>query len=241
MEPTSTSPHFDLNSLLNLQNAYITNYDKGVEGTSITDLNNKLNDIYDNVQKSQIGANSTLLNQNTVNNILETESQRLIDKKKNIDLAVQGQKRMINLNENYKMRYAAYTHIVIVFVIMVILAITVTLMSQYFTFIPGAIYILLYIIIISYGLVHMYILYNGLSKRNPTNYNEILISAPDVGLGSPAGANSSGVGDDYTNALGPFYNCVGQNCCSQGVIWSPVSGCSLYASPSAASPAPAAA
>lgn len=240
MSTSSTSPHFDLKSFLDVQKGYVTNYNDDTDAAAISNINSNLETISKTVKDSQIGANSTLLNQNTVNNILETESQRLIDKKKNIDLAVQGQKRMINLNENYKMRYAAYTHIVIVFVIMVILAITVTLMSQYFTFIPGAIYILLYIIIISYGLVHMYILYNGLSKRNPTNYNEIIISAPDVGLGSPASANSSGVGDEYTNALGPFYNCVGQNCCSKGVIWSPVSGCSLYASPSAASPAPAA-
>jgi len=240
MAPPSPSPRFDLNSLLDLQKAYVTNYNKDTDEVAIKAINNGLSGIKTAIDKSQLDANSTLLNQNTVNTILETESKRLNDKKNNIDLAIQGQKRMINLNENYKLRYAAYTHIVIVFVIMVILAIMVTLMSQYFTFIPGAIYILLYIIIISYGLVHMYILYNGLSKRNPTNYNEIILPPPDVGLGSPASANASGVSDDYTGALGPFYNCVGQNCCAKGVIWSPVSGCSLYASPSAASPAPAA-
>jgi hypothetical protein len=231
MTTPSTSPHFDLTSFLNLQKNYTADLNGSSQTGAITSLSNNLKQIFDNSQASQIGANATILKQNEVNSILESENQRLLDKKQNIDTAIQGQKRMIKINENYQMRYAAYTRMLMVFVLMVFLCIVVKIMAKYVTIIPEAVYILFYIIIITVCLVIIFIQFLSLKSRDPADYNTIMMSPPlNVG-GSPTATNQSGVSSDYTNQFGDYYNCVGQNCCAKGIKWSPLTGCALTPSP----------
>jgi hypothetical protein len=231
MTTPSTSPHFDLTQFLNLQKNYTADLNGSSQTGAITNLSNNLKQLYDNSLVSQIGANATVLKQNEINNILESENQRLLDKKQNIDTAIQGQKRMIKINENYQMRYKAYTRMLMVFVLMVFLCIIVKIMSKYVTIIPEAIYIVFYILIITICLVVIFIQYLSLSSRDPTDYDVIMMTPPlNVG-NSPIASNPSGVGNEYTKQFGDFYNCVGQNCCAKGIKWSPLTGCALSPSP----------
>ena len=231
----SVAPHFDLSSLLNLQKNYAINLDginvSGVgEDPAIKTLNAKLKTINDDVQNSQTAASKTLLNQNTVNSILNTENERLMAKKANIDVAAQGQQRMINLNNNYQKRYAVYSKIFMVIVGFIAVILLLNFLSTYFTIIPRSIYILLYIVIVTGSLIYIIMLYSTLVSRNPMNYDEVMLPQPtnvgDKVLGATP-TNDSGVSADYTNAFGPYYNCLGQQCCAPGLVWSYQQGCSL--------------
>ena len=232
----SVAPHFDLTSLLNLQKNYAMNLDginiSGAEGQdpAITTLNDKLKTINVDVQSSQTAASKTLLNQNTVNDILNTENERLLAKKANIEIAAQGQQRMINLNNNYQKRYAVYSKILMVIVGIVVVIILLNFLSTYLTIIPQSIYILLYIVIITGSLIYIITLYSILVSRNPMNYDEVMLPQPtnvgDKVLGATP-TNASGVSADYTNTFGPYYNCLGQQCCAPGLVWSYQQGCSL--------------
>ena len=243
-KPKSIAPHFDLSSLLKLQKNYAMNLDginvTGADGKdpAISQLNNALGKINTDFQSSQIAANATLLNQNTVNDILNTENDRLMAKKANIDIAAQGQQRMINLNNNYQKRYAVYSKILMVIVGFVAAIVILNFLSTYLTIIPQSIFILLYIVLITGGLIYIIMLYSTLASRNPMNYDEIMLPNPtnvgDKVLGATP-TNASGVGADYTDEFGPFYNCLGQQCCAPGLVWSNKQGCSLPV----AGPAPA--
>ena len=135
---------------------------------------------------------------------------------------------MIKMNDNYKMRYAAYTQIIMLFVLMIVLCIGIKFLSKYVTIIPDAIYILCYIIIIIVCLVVIFIKYLSLSSRDPSDYNMIMMSPPiNVGAPPPGSVSASGVSSMYTSAFGSYYGCIGQNCCAKGLSWSPVTGCSL--------------
>jgi hypothetical protein len=228
MTTPSTSPHFDLNSFLRLQQNYIANLNGQSQTGAITNLNTQLTNLYNNAQGSVLDANATLLNQNQVNNILETENQRLLAKKQNIDLATQGQERMIQLNQNYQLRYAVYTKMIMTIVLVLFLCILIGQMETYITIIPAAVYMLFYVIAITGGMIYLYILYTNLSRRNPMDYNEIMIPPPlNVGQNTGTPSNASGVNPNLTAELGSYYGCIGQNCCASGLSWSPLTGCSL--------------
>jgi len=232
----SVAPHFDLSSFLQLQKNYAMNLDginvsgKGAD-PAIALLNDKLSNINKDVTNSQIAADKTLLNQNAVNDILNTENDRLLAKKRNIDIAAQGQQRMIALNNNYQKRYAVYSKILMVLVGFVAVIVLLNFLSTYFTIIPQSIYILLYIVIVVGSLVYIVMLYSTLMSRNPMNYDEIMVPKPhnvgDKVLGATPSTNASGVSEDYTKAFGPYYNCLGQQCCAPGLVWSNEQGCSL--------------
>jgi hypothetical protein len=235
-KPKSVAPHFDLSSLLNLQKNYAMNLDginvSGAEGedSAITKLNKKLGVLNDDINGSKIKADATLLKQDAVNDILNTENERLLAKKRNIDVAAQGQQRMINLNNNYQKRYAVYSKIFMVIVGFIAVILLLNFLSTYFTIIPRSIYILLYIVIVTGSLIYIIMLYSTLVSRNPMNYDEDMLPQPtnvgDKVLGATP-TNDSGVSADYTNAFGPYYNCLGQQCCAPGLVWSYQQGCSL--------------
>jgi len=154
----------------------------------------------------------------------------LMAKKANIDVAAQGQQRMINLNNNYQKRYAVYSKIFMVIVGFIAVILLLNFLSTYFTIIPRSIYILLYIVIVTGSLIYIIMLYSTLVSRNPMNYDEVMLPQPtnvgDKVLGATP-TNDSGVSADYTNAFGPYYNCLGQQCCAPGLVWSYQQGCSL--------------
>jgi hypothetical protein len=86
-KPKSVAPHFDLNSLLNLQKNYAMNLDginiSGAEGQdpAIKNLNEKLKQLNIDINDSKIKANATLENQNAVNTILNTEKRTFVGQK----------------------------------------------------------------------------------------------------------------------------------------------------------------
>jgi ElaB/YqjD/DUF883 family membrane-anchored ribosome-binding protein len=83
----------------------------------IDTLKTNLNSLNTNLQGSQAASNSVIYKQKIINDILDTEKQRLDQKKTNIDTAISGQRRMVDLNHSYQKRYASYTKIMIAIVI----------------------------------------------------------------------------------------------------------------------------
>ena len=233
---SNNGPHFDLSSFLKLQSNYAMNLAginvSGADGSdpAIKQLNATLSKVKNDVQDSQISANATLLNQNAINNMLNTENARLLAKKSNIDTAIQGQERMIKLNNNYQQRYSVYSRLLMIFVGLIVAIILLNFISSYLTIIPQSIFILIYIIIITTGLIYMITLYATLTTRNPMDYNEVMLPNPtnvgDKVLGATP-TNASGVSEDYTKSMGKYYNCLGQECCAPGLIWSNDKGCYL--------------
>lgn len=246
MTTPSSSPHFDLNSLLQLQKNYALDLTSiKADGTTdtgnqnaIQNLTNKLNSMSTNLAGSQAQANAVIYKQKIVNDILETEKQRLDSKKANIDTAMEGQKRMIALNNNYQKRYAAYTKIMIVITIGIVIYIFMDKLMVLMPFIPEIVFYLIVIVILGGVVFYSYLVWMDVKRRELTNFDEIALPAPDLS-GSPSaksGAAGSGVGGaGGTPGSTDFSNCVGSACCGydantgEPIPWDPNTGCSISA------------
>lgn len=240
--PTS-SPHFDLNGILNLQKNYALDLTKipidpntnSNNNTAITNLTNKLNSMSANVTNSQAQAQAVLYKQKLVNDILDTEKHRLDAKKANIDTAMQGQKRMIALNNNYQKRYAAYTKIMIAITVGLVIYIFMDKLMALMPFIPEIVFYLIVIIILGSIIFYCYLVWIDIKRRELTNFDELALPAPDLS-GTPSADSGAGAGGATTGGDGTaksdrdYSNCAGGDCCGidttgKPIPWSAEFGC----------------
>ena len=251
MATPNSSPHFDLNSIFQLQKNYALDLTKiKIDPTTDTgnqnaigDLTSKLNSMNTNLAGSQAQANAVIYKQKLVNDILETEKQRLDAKKANIDTAMQGQKRMIALNNNYQKRYAAYTKIMIALTIGIVIYIFMDKLMVLMPFIPQIVFYLIIIVILGLIIGYCYLVWIDVQRRELTNFDEVALPPPDLS-GSPAadsnaGGSPSGAGTNSGNGV-DYSNCVGADCCgvdanNNPIPWSPTTGCSIAAAASPSS------
>ena len=232
MSYVNPSSHFDLNSLLSLQNQYaidlsgISDYNVNDTGKSyIQDLNNNLNNLNDTLNNSEVSSGTLLLKQGTINNILNTENQRLQDKKQNIDSARIGQQRLLQINDSYRKRQAAYIKVIIVIVVALLLILVLQFLSTNLTFIPEVIYYLLFIILISGTIIYVILLVYNINNRDPLNFDQLNLGRPKIGptlvpISSPTTPSPSKSDElqQCTDVLGKT-ECVGSSCCQTGTIW----------------------
>jgi hypothetical protein len=118
--------------------------------------------------------------QNTVNQILLEENNRLADKETNIDSAIQGQKRIINLNNSYSKRIAAYTKIILFAVFAFTIMIIATLLKRRFPFISDSVVSIVYILMISAAIIYAILGVVDISAREVTDFDKLAIPAPDA-------------------------------------------------------------
>ena len=128
---------FDLKTFIELQKQY-SNDLAGIASSStssneadtraINELGTKLSELDNALNESNVDTNKLLLQQQVVNNILKTEDDRLDHKRANIDNAIDGQKRLMQLNDSYRKRYSAYIRLLLIvisalFIIVVLVSI----------------------------------------------------------------------------------------------------------------------
>jgi hypothetical protein len=233
MSANDTQPHFDLKGMIELQRQYAVDLTKmpvdTVDNTAITSLTTKLNDIYSSFNGSQANSNSVLLKQQIVNDILDTEKQRLDAKKENIDTAMSGQKRMIALNNNYQKRYAAYTKMMIAIIVGIVIYIFMNKLMILMPFIPESIFYTIIIVILGTIVFYIYLVWLDISRRELTNFDELSIPAPDLSgaptAASTAGSSTPGSASGGAAAAKSFTDCTSGDCCGTGTTWYSEYGC----------------
>lgn len=243
---TTSSPHFDLTGVLNLQKKYATDLTRikvdpntdNANSNAITNLTNQLNSMATNVVGSQTQAQAVLYKQKIVNDILETENNRLKDKEANVRTAMEGQKRMIALNNNYQKRYAAYTKIMIAITVGLVIYIFMDKLMALMPFIPELVFYIIIIVILGGIIFYCYLVWIDVKRRELTNFDEIALPAPDLSGTPSANANAgamrtpSGTGTG-TGGSNSKVDCVGPDCCGyntstgEPIPWNPDTGCSI--------------
>lgn len=174
----------------------------------------------DSVYNSLIGLRSfqenSLQKQNQVQSILDTENERLISKKNEVDKASENQQRIIYFNDNNRKINAAYIKIVI--------SVTVTLVVLWFLQIfnnafnpPEYIMTILFITAAAIGVVISLNYYFIIKSRDNYNFDEIKknplplpsTEVPSSGVSSPTIASASSSED----------TCIGEECCYGDTKW----------------------
>ena len=233
-----TSSRFDLNSVLNLQNQYaidLSGISNDPSGNYYMDnLNNDLKDLNDTLQGSEVSSNTLILKQGTVNDILNKENQRLLDKKNNIDSALVGQQRLLQINDSYRKRQAAYIKVLIVIIVAIILFFVLSFLSTSLTFIPEVVYYLLFIILISGTIIYVVLMIYNINNRDPLNFDQLNLARPNLSptlvpiepTSTPT-PKSGGSDTQKCTDISGNTTCVGAECCPVGSFFAN-GKCSLY-------------
>lgn len=225
--------HFDLKSLLSLQNQYAVDL-SGISDTNIDasgnsyiqNLNDNLTNLNDTLNNSQVNSDTLLLKQGTINNILTMENNRLKDKKQNIDSAIIGQKRLLQINDSYRKRQTAYIKVIIVIIVALLLIFTLRFLSTNFTLIPEVIYYLLFITLIAGTIIYVTLLIYNINNRDPLNFDQLNLARPNImptvvpilPSPTPIYPNANNKLDQCINIEGDK-ECIGSSCCLPGTYF----------------------
>jgi len=208
----SSSYQTDLNNINAMYSGKIMDVSAGM---ALQGLNDKLASVTTSLSQLQDTKQNAMSKQNDVKNIVDSEAKRLADKKEMIDKAMETQKRIIYFNDNSRKRYSAYLNIVVSVAIMLFVLFLLRVLQVQFTFIPEALFIILYIVVISIGIIQIYSVYAEISKHNLYNFDELNFNSPPAPTtGSPGGTDASGNPFDFS-----LLGCVGEKCCDDTTTW----------------------
>jgi len=216
----SSTTALDLNSLLQLQQQYsndlagLNSSNTNTNNSPLSDLNANLTKLQSTAANANASINDTLTKQSIVNGILETENDRLNSKKTNIDNAISGQRRILQLNDSYRKRYAAYTRLILAIVFTLVVLFLVNLLKKRFSIIPDSVVMLLYIIIVSAYIIYAILLVTDINRRDRTNFDELDLNGPSVI--DPAAikkqAEKAAKSGDLLGSIN-INGCIGSYCC----------------------------
>lgn len=223
----------DFAGYLNLQKDHLLNLgqssqlDSGVANQYIQDIQGKLDTVKNAYEEANVTTRDIVTHQKDVMDMVNTEYDRLNQKKASIDQAIDGQKRMITLNESYKMRYRYYLYMVITVLVTTVLYVIIRFLSKYLPGVPGAVWDLLLIVIFVIAVYILYTSYVDIQRRDVMNFNKLSYARPKkedaTGVSKITQVTSDGEQVDTEQKD----TCVGETCCPSGdgdVIYDQTSG-----------------
>ena len=208
----------DLDGLFKIQKAMLEDLKNNNAGSAL-DIKTYAEqlDMYNAAfQSANQNSNVVLKDQQDVQAILDSELNRLKQKKTNVDEAIEGRYRGTLLNENYRLRYMEYTKILIIFVVSLISVIILINFRSYLPFIPDFIIDFVIIIISSVSIITCFYIYMGILSRDKIYFNELALSPPTTVTPS----NIIGTGKQRNQTLYQYLGgainmntCIGSDCC----------------------------
>ena len=220
------TPFFDLSGGFHAQRNYLNDlkYKEVPDINILPQLNiisNSLDNLYKDFNTASGTTTAVLTNQADVKEIVDTELSRLQQKKTNVDTALEGQKRMVDLNESYRQKYSYFTRVLVIIVVFLVLYIIISIISTYLPDIPESLFDVIYFMLGVLFVFIMFFLYLDYSNRDNMDFNKLNYGPPNI----PASANQ--IKEQQRNALKMgdllgsinITGCIGDKCCSDGTKW----------------------
>ena len=152
------------------------------------------------------------------NTIFIKEKERLDAKAQEIATASTGQKRVIQLNESYRKRTAAYTKAVVA-IVMALAVVVILKVVQGYIPIPEVVLTLVYILLLSLSILYAAYVVLEVINRDKTNYDRLDVPPPVIPTEYDNERNknaAAGMGDLLGTLPGM---CIGDNCCAPGTVY----------------------
>ena len=210
----------DLNGVIGLQQKLLNviNTDAAPGDAAVVgEINQTLAGVANSLQTANSSINPTLTYQQEVNDILQRENRRLTTRKNAIDVAYEGQKRMVSLTDSITAKNQAYNYMLFVLVLTLLAFVGIKFLHS-FEQIPPTLLDILSIVIVSLGLIYCIYLYIDIQRRYNMNFNQITLAEPvkktpdeiqkEMEKNIKAG-NLYGLAKDTNTASG----CQGSKCC----------------------------
>ena len=194
----------------------------GTPSTDDYDFN--LDNIYNSVAQHDAKLNATLTKQSDVKNLLDSEISRLESKNSQIEQAQEGQRRVLMLNESYRMRQAEYTKLIIASAFVFAIVILIKYLRASFTILPDTVYTLIHILMFSALIIYAMVIYINVSSREKTNFNRLDIPTPDVVKSAEDKRNEKRKEAGYLMGVSDSDLCKGAACCNDDTEWDDATG-----------------
>jgi hypothetical protein len=222
----------DLTGLFEIQKNYIAGINTSNDdlSTDISGVQQALLGLNSAYQSKNASAAHILDKQNETYQIINTEKERLLQKKQSIDNALIGKQRAIALNESYRLRQSQVINIKVTIVITLAICILLVLLGRRYPAFPSILITLSILIVLLIGIGYSLFLYSIISSRSKLNYNELDLGGPKV-LTDQEKEASKLRARKAGNLLGTINpeGCVGSECCSPGTEWDKeLSKCKAY-------------
>ena len=158
---------------------------------------------------------AVLTKQKQVNNILQSEINRLTQKKTQLDNAQKGQMRVLMMNESYRKRQAEYIKLIIAVVFVFALVIIMRYMRAYFNVLSDTVYTLLHILLFSSVIIYSFVTYININSRETTNFDRLDMPAPNIEhTKDTAKRNKAAIAGGNLLGVSNSNLCKGAACCS---------------------------
>lgn len=212
---------FDLSGVFQVQQNYLTDLSNSYPNVNngpviakyMLDLQDKIEDVTQSYKDANTSADNVLTEQDQMIDIVETEQKRLEKKKELIDQAEMEEKRKVMLTNSNRLRNAAYTKIILILLICVIIHILLIVGYKYFFSEPESdgpftLFALIHIGNFALWTIVAVYLYVNIQTRSEINFNELVLPPPDTSgtVSTPAVAN-------YDNLFQDLGMCVADTCC----------------------------
>jgi hypothetical protein len=218
--PDTNYPYVDLNGVFNVQKDYLAKVTSESSDPSTTgiinDIQTKLTGMYNNYTAAGLSTDAVLDHQNKMMDIVNTEKQRLQNKKDSVDNVIYGQKRAVELNNSNRLKQHGYTGLLIILIITLVLFIGIMMLSSYLPFVPQVFFDLLSIIVISTGIYMSLYTFFDIESRSNMNFNEL--DLPGLSNTVAGNARAQGTGN-WEDLLGGINGCMTDSCCGPDTQW----------------------
>jgi hypothetical protein len=173
----------DISGLIDFQRTFLTDISNNAINvvdarTQISGINANLVALQSSLSASGASLIPTLTFQADISNILQTEKQRLDNKKTQIDAAYMGQKRMISLNDSLAARKKAYNYMLLVVVIVLFVYMGLIKIKQFVPEGLGTGIDILIIALFVVGFAYCFKLFLEISNRNNMDFEQIDLAEP---------------------------------------------------------------
>lgn len=214
----------DLSGIFQAQKNYLTGLSVQSSDTNLNGkvktLQTQLDKINSNFTDSNTSSSQVLDHQQKMIDIVDTEKNRLLQKKQNIDSALESRKRAALLNESYRQRYYQYIRMIIVVIVTLVIYVALVFLSRAFSFIPSFVFDIIYVILFAAGFFICYYIYLDINSRDKMYFDQIDLDGPSILTPDQISKkkNAAGKAGDLLGSI-TLTGCVGNDCCSTGTVW----------------------
>lgn len=226
----SNTPYIDINGIYDTQKNLLDQIrnQPNIDPQKIKDIQDKLDKANADLSKSKTTSGNLHTEQSKMLNIVNVEKERLEKKKQSIDNALDGQKRLITLNDSYRLRNNDFSYILVAWTLCFTALIALSIIRRNFPIIPSVLIDILFIICLSAAIYVSYTKYLDISNRDRIYYNEINLDSPNILTPEQiakqtADAQQKAKNSSAANLLSTINvgGCVGPLCCSGESYWNP--------------------
>ena len=184
------------------------------------DMQNSISNLYNKLGSLNNSSVAVLNGQNTLNSIIDNETQNINTQLESINTDIDSSKRILQLNEYSRMKTADYNSILYYIIALMVTISLLFIIKKLIPGIPSSFFELTIIISVFLCVYFVYNTYMKIYNRDIIYYDQIAVPNPkNINLNQNQ-INSVNAGNGM-NIPNPN-SCVASSCCDETTMWDPV-------------------